>query len=67
MWRDRVEFIIELEPYLEYAGFGGYRASTSNLAGGWNFEHVGIHPFYPEDQEEDVGFSAVMTFDSVDC
>ena len=45
MWRDRVEFIFELEPYLEYWGFGGYRASTSKLAAGWNFEHIGVFPF----------------------
>ena len=67
MWRDRVEFIIELEPYLEYDGFGGYRASSTNHAGGWNFQHMMMYPFYPESTEEEVGFSAVMTFESDDC
>ena len=67
MWRDRVEFIFELEPYLEYDGFGGYRASSTYHASGWDFQHMSMYPFYPESEEEDVGFSAVMTFASEDC
>ena len=66
MWRDRVEFIIELEPGLEYEGFGGYRASSTNHAGGWDFQHMMMYGFYPE-AEEEWGFSAVMTFTSDDC
>ena len=66
MWRDRVEFIFELEPYIDYGGVGAYRASTSNLASGWNFQHVSLYPYYPE-SEEWWGFSAVMTFQSDNC
>ena len=66
MYRDRVEFIIELEPYLDYAGIGSYRASSTDHAGGWDFEHMVVAPFYPESSEGE-SISAIMTFESADC